>query len=102
MAAALLLERQSLAANPFLFSAHGLRYRKLEVILTTVTPPLSLSSLSLSLSPFINTTVGVLAKRLPRGFSDLVSAVLSWDGRNSLQKGENQSLFSSHFVMMHG
>ncbi|ONM02785.1 hypothetical protein ZEAMMB73_Zm00001d031373 [Zea mays] len=35
MAAALCLQRQSLAANPFLFSAHGLRYRKLEVILTT-------------------------------------------------------------------
>ncbi|CAD6265101.1 unnamed protein product [Miscanthus lutarioriparius] len=33
--AALRLQRQSLAANPFLFSGHGLRYRKLEVILTT-------------------------------------------------------------------
>jgi len=40
--AALLLRRQCLgaaAANPYLFSGHGLRYRKLEVILTTVTPP---------------------------------------------------------------
>ncbi|AQK58258.1 50S ribosomal protein L9 [Zea mays] len=33
--AALRLQRQCLAANPFLFSGHGLRYRKLEVILTT-------------------------------------------------------------------
>ncbi|PAN33371.1 hypothetical protein PAHAL_6G015800 [Panicum hallii] len=36
--AALLLRRQCLgaaAANPYLFSGHGLRYRKLEVILTT-------------------------------------------------------------------
>jgi hypothetical protein len=49
MAAALCLQRQSLAANPFLFSAHGLRYRKLEVILTTVTPPLSLFYVSLRL-----------------------------------------------------
>ncbi|CAD6264521.1 unnamed protein product [Miscanthus lutarioriparius] len=32
--AALRLQRQSLAANPFLFFGHGLRYRKLEVILT--------------------------------------------------------------------
>jgi hypothetical protein len=60
---ALRLQRQSLAANPFLFSAHGLSYRKLEVILTTVTPPHTLSSLSQSPSPFIKTTVGVLAKR---------------------------------------
>nr|CAB3479791.1 unnamed protein product [Digitaria exilis] len=36
--AALLLQRQCLgaaAANPYIFSGHGLRYRKLEVILTT-------------------------------------------------------------------
>ena len=47
-ARASLLRRHGLAAaaaNPFLFSAHGLRYRKLEVILTKVIapPPLHLS-----------------------------------------------------------
>jgi hypothetical protein len=38
--AALLLRHQCLGAaavNPYIFSGHGLRYRKLEVILTTVT-----------------------------------------------------------------
>jgi hypothetical protein len=76
------------AANPFLFSfsAHGLRYRKLEVILTMVTPPhtLYISSLSQSLSLFIKTAVRVLAKRLlisvtARFFrSSFSCAVLGW------------------------
>lgn len=54
--AALLLRRQCLgaaAANPYLFSGHGLRYRKLEVILTTVTAPPILSFRHTSFCKFV-------------------------------------------------
>uniref|UniRef100_A0A0A8YTR2 Uncharacterized protein n=1 Tax=Arundo donax TaxID=35708 RepID=A0A0A8YTR2_ARUDO len=50
--AALQLRRQCLAAgtNPVLFSGHGLRYRKLEVILTTVTADPTPSTRCISLA----------------------------------------------------